>query len=131
VGWRYDRFFENVPIDEMKSIYSSCDILLKMSRVEGFFGPPMEAMACDCAVVVGKVTGYDEYIVNGDNALVVEQGDISGAQKAVKRLMDDSTLREKLIMNGYKTAKEWNWDHSIDLLEKVIVNIKRNKLENS
>jgi len=31
-----------------------------------------------------------------------------------------SEFRKKLIQNGYKTAKEWNWNHSIDLLEKVI-----------
>lgn len=119
-GWKCDRFFENVPIDEMKNIYSSCDILLKMSRVEGFFGPPMEAMTCGCAVVTGKVSGYDEYIVDGENALVVEQGDVDGAQKAIERLMSDVSLREKLITNGYKTVQEWNWDRSIDLLEKAI-----------
>lgn len=120
VGWKYDRYFESVPIDEMKKIYSSCDIFLKMSRIEGFFGPPMEAMACGCAAVVGKVTGYDEYIIDGENALVVEQRDIDGAQKAIKRLMNNTVLREKLIKNGYKTAQEWSWNRSIDLLEEVV-----------
>jgi hypothetical protein len=43
--WRCDRSFEQVPMSEMRRIYSSCDILLKLSRVEGFFGPPMEMMA--------------------------------------------------------------------------------------
>ena len=119
-GWRYDKFFENVSINEMKNIYSSCDIFLKMSRIEGFFGPPMEAMACGCAVVVGKVTGYDEYIVDGYNALVVEQSDVEGAKKAVERLMNDDNLRKRFIENAHQTAKEWNWNHSIDLLEKVI-----------
>ena len=122
--WRYDRFFENVPFDKMNEIYSSCDIFLKMSRVEGFFGPPMEAMACGCAVVVGKVTGYDEYIVDGENALVVEQGDVEEARKAVQRLIDNPDLRNKLIENGYKTAKQWDWDRSIDMLEKVIAGEK-------
>ncbi len=118
--WRYDRFFENVPMREMKDIYSSCDIFLKMSYMEGFFGPPMEAMACGCAVVVGKVTGYDEYIVDGTNALVVEQGNVSGAKRAVEKLMQNESLRQQLIDGGYKTAKEWNWNRSMDLLEKVI-----------
>lgn len=119
-NWRYDKFFENVPIEKMRDIYSSCDIFLKMSYMEGFFGPPMEAMACGCAVVVGKVTGYDEYIKNEYNALVVEQGDVKNAKKAVQRLIDDKVLREQLIENGYKTSKEWSWNKSIKLLEKVI-----------
>lgn len=123
-NWRYDKFFENVPLNQMREIYTSCDIFLKMSYMEGFFGPPMEAMACGCAVVVGKVTGYDEYIVDGYNALVVEQGDVEGARKAVERLMRDFDLRKRLIENGQKTAKEWSWDRSIDLLEKVIAGEK-------
>jgi len=119
-GWRYDKFFESVPFEKMKEIYSSCDIFLKMSRVEGFFGPPMEAMACGCAVVVGKVTGYEEYIEHEKNALVVEMGDIDAAKKSVERLIKDKELKEKLIHNGYATVKNWNWEHSNKLLEELI-----------
>ncbi len=110
--WRCDRFFEAVPFDEMRKIYSSCDIFLKMSRVEGFFGPPMEAMACGCSVVVGKVTGYDEYIVNEFNALVVEQGDINSAKSAVERLIKDKLLRSSLIQAGFDTVTQWSWNRS-------------------
>ena len=84
----------------------------------------MEAMACGCAVVVGKVTGYDEYIDDGYNALVVEQGDVIGARKAVVQLVTDVRLRETLIANGLKTATEWNWDRSVDALEAVIMGTK-------
>ena len=65
----------------------------------------MEAMACGSAVVVGKVTGYDEYIQNEHNALVVEQSDVKGAKEVVNRLMNDKNLRNKLVENGHKTAK--------------------------
>ena len=118
--WKFDRFFENVPFDKMNEIYSSCDIFLKMSRIEGFFGPPMEAMACGCAVVVGKVTGYDEYIVNEKNALVVEMGDVDGAKKAIHGLINNNELREVLISGGYKTVKEWTWSKSSSMLEEII-----------
>lgn len=118
--WRYDRFFEDVPYDKMREVYASCDVFLKMSRIEGFFGPPMEAMACGCAVVVSEVTGFDEYIVNEENALVVKMRDIEGAKRAVSKLLEDKDLRQRLIESGYKTAREWNWNYSIGLLEKVI-----------
>jgi len=117
---RADRCLSKVPIYEMKKYYSSCDVFLKMSRVEGFFGPPLEAMACGCAVVVAKCTGYDEYIVAGQNALVVETGDVNGAKQAVDRLLIDKGLRKKLINNGYKTSMDWSWERSINLLERMI-----------
>ncbi|HEY9766865.1 MAG TPA: glycosyltransferase family 4 protein, partial [Chroococcales cyanobacterium] len=118
-GWRCDRFFEAVPMVEMKRIYSSCDVLLKMSRVEGFFGPPLEMMACGGTAVVSKVTGYDEYIVDGVNALVVEQGDVEGARTAVKKLIEDPKLRLRLSEEGAKTAACWRWEPTIDTLESL------------
>lgn len=117
-GWRCDRFFEAVPMAEMKRIYSSCDVLLKMSRVEGFFGPPLEIMACGGSAVVAKVTGYDEYIVDGHNALVVEPGDVAGARAAIQRLIDDPALRARLVDEGAKTAWQWRWDPTVDTLEQ-------------
>jgi glycosyltransferase involved in cell wall biosynthesis len=117
--WKCDRFFEKVPMEKMKEVYSSCDILLKLSRVEGFFGPPMEMMACGGTAVVGDVTGHDEYIIDGYNALVVPLGDISAAHLALKRLISDPKLRARLIENGRKTADQWKWEPTIDILEKV------------
>lgn len=116
-NWKCDRFFEHVPMQDMRRIYSSCDILLKLSRVEGFFGPPMEMMACGGAVVVGRVTGSDEYINDGENALVVDPLDIKAATAAVQRLIDDRELRDRLVQAGQRTAREWGWEPSIDILE--------------
>jgi glycosyltransferase involved in cell wall biosynthesis len=116
-NWKCDRFFEQVPMTEMKKIYSSCDILLKLSRVEGFFGPPMEMMACGGVVVVGRVTGYDEYIVDGYNAIVIDPLDVTSATDAVQNLISNKTIYDNLVENGKKTAHEWAWETSIDTLE--------------
>lgn len=125
-GWRCDRFFEYIPMLEMRRIYSSCDILLKLSRVEGFFGPPMEMMACGGVSVVGKVTGYDEYIEDGVNALVVNPEDIEGARAAVQMLIEDQGLRNRLIEGGEKTASQWDWESSIDILENYYFDLLAN-----
>lgn len=117
--WKCDVFFEKVPMGQMNQIYSSCDILVKLSRVEGFFGPPLEMMACGGTCVVADVTGYDEYIVDNYNALVVKIGDVEGAKQAVKKLIEDTELRQRLTANGRKTAEEWRWEPSIDTLEEL------------
>ena len=119
-NWRCDRFFEAVSFDKMRKIYSSCDIFLKMSRVEGFFGPPLESMACGCAVVVSKVTGWDEYIVENENALVVDHADIRSARSAVNQLINDKALRDRLIQNGCATVKNWSWRSSLDAMLAVV-----------
>lgn len=121
--WKCSRFFEQVPMTEMRRIYSSCDILLKLSLVEGFFGPPMEMMACGGTVVVGKVTGYDEYIEDEVNALVVDPFQPQQATQAIRRLINDGSLRAKLRENGRQTAMRWLWEPSIDILERYYLDM--------
>lgn len=118
-GQRCDRFFGKVPMQEMRRIYASCDIFLKLSRVEGFFGPPLEMMACGAgAVVVGAVSGHDEYVRHEENALVVPLGDVIAARAAVQRLIEDRELREMLIAGGLRTAAEWPWEPTVETLEQ-------------
>lgn len=121
--WKIDRFFERVPMTEMGSIYRSCDIFVKMSRVEGFFGPPLEAMACDCAVAVAEVSGFDEFIVHGENALVAPMGDVSTMRRNVTRLIEDASLRRLLVQNGRETAKAWGWDASFTAMERFVARL--------
>ena len=118
--WHCDRFFEKVPMQDMRKIYSSCDILLKLSKVEGFFGPPLEMMACGGVSVVAKVTGYDEYIVDGYNALVTESGNITKTKKLLKKLITDQKLYKKLQSNSQKTVKEMSWNNAVNLLKNSI-----------
>lgn len=118
-SWKIDRYFHGVPMVQMKHIYSSCDILLKMSTVEGSFGPPLEMMACGGVCVVCEVTGVDEAIMPGENALVVAQGDIKGAREAVERLLRDRSLRQKLIERGKETVRRLDWEKSVDLLADI------------
>jgi O-antigen biosynthesis protein len=118
--WHCDRFFEKVPMLDMPKIYSSCDILLKLSKVEGFFGPPLEMMACGGVPIVAKVTGYDEYIIDGYNALVTESGNISKTKKILKKLIDDKILYNTLQANSQKTVQKMDWDNTIKKLENEI-----------
>ncbi|WP_434687181.1 glycosyltransferase family 4 protein [Pseudanabaena minima] len=115
--WKIDRFFYKVDFSQMKRIYSSCDILVKLSNVEGFFGPPLEMMACGGVCIVSDVTGYDEYIVDEYNALVIPNGDTELARQALKRLIENKDLYKRLQINGRITADSMQWDHSIDKLE--------------
>ena len=107
----------------MPAIYRSCDILLKLSSVEGFFGPPLEMMACGGTAVVSRVTGFDEYIRDGENALVVEIDDKAGAIAALKKLVQDHDLRKRLSKNGIKTAESMSWSSRTPLFAQAITEL--------
>ena len=118
--WRCERFFERVPIDDMPKIYSSCDILLKMSTVESFAYPPLEMMACGGVPVILRVSGIEEYAIHEENCLIIEHAEEATA--AVRRLLEDAVLRKRLSDNGLKTARAWEWCHSADAFEEVLRN---------
>jgi len=107
------RVFSRVPMNVTPEVYRSCDILIKLSTVEGMFGPPLEIFHCGGTAIVFDVTGHDEYIVDGQNACVVRRGDMDGVVATLRRLLDDQAELAKLKAGAQKTAKAWaSWDES-------------------
>lgn len=120
-----DRIFSKVPVDQVPSIYRSCDVLVKLSYVEGMFGPPLEMFHCGGTAIVYDVTGHDEYIIHNENALVVKTDDENSVVAYLRQLAKDRDLLEKLKKGALQTAKDWvNWDtasqHFGEALEKLI-----------
>lgn len=107
------RVFSRVPMNVTPEIYRSCDILVKLSTVEGMFGPPLEIFHCGGTAIVFDVTGHDEYIVDGQNACVVRRGDMDGVVTMLLRLLNDRTELARLQAGALQTAEAWaSWDES-------------------
>ncbi|TXH29807.1 MAG: glycosyltransferase [Elusimicrobia bacterium] len=118
--WQAARVFKKVKFEDMTPSYASCDIIVKLSTVEGVFGPPLEMFACGGTAVVSNVSGYDEYIVDGQNALVVAMDDEEGAVDALSRLVSDAGLRQRLSAAALQTARAWDWDQQTPIFAKVL-----------
>lgn len=119
-SWRCNRFFEKVNLNQMRGIYSSCDILLKLSKVESFCLPALEMMACGGIPVVAKVNGVNEFLVNGYNGFIVQQGDLQTAKICVKNLIQDKELRKTMALNASETAEKWYWKNTLKDLPRFL-----------
>jgi glycosyltransferase involved in cell wall biosynthesis len=107
------RVFSRVPMNVTPEIYRSCDILVKLSTVEGMFGPPLEIFHCGGTAIVFDVTGHDEYIVDGENACVLPRGDMDGVVTTLRRLLKNRTELTRLQAGALQTAEAWSsWDES-------------------
>lgn len=107
------RVFSRVPMQQTASIYRACDILIKLSTVEGMFGPPLEAFHCGGTSIVFDVTGHDEYIVDGVNARVVQRGDMDGVVEALRELLQDRKQLLHLKSGALETAAKWpSWEEA-------------------
>jgi glycosyltransferase involved in cell wall biosynthesis len=102
-----DQVFEKVPFTEMAAIYSQVDVFVKMSRVEGMFGPPLEAFHYGTPGIFSKVTGFDEYIRDRHNSLVVEIDDFIQVEHHLSQIISDPDLFSRLSANALETARNW------------------------
>lgn len=115
------RVYSRVAITETPPIYRSCDVIVKLSYVEGMFGPPLEMFHCGGTAIVYAVTGHDEYIVHGKNALVLAPGDEESVVAALRRLERDRGLLAELKAGAIRTAEEWpSWEASSILFERAL-----------
>lgn len=106
-----DRLFSCIPIQETPAVYRACDVLVKLSYVEGMFGPPLEMFHCGGTSIVYDVSGHDEYIRDNENAIVCRTDDEQAVIRALNRLKDDAGLLARLKRGAAATAAQWpDWD---------------------
>lgn len=77
------------------------------SRYEGFGLPPLEAMRLGTPAIVSAAGALPE--VCGEAALVVPPGDAVALADALKRVIDDRTLCERLSQLGRERAARFTW----------------------
>jgi glycosyltransferase involved in cell wall biosynthesis len=120
-GLGVDRFLTGLSHAEMAGLYAESDVLLKLSSVEGMFGPPLEAFHKGATCVVAPVTGHDEYVVHGWNALVADWDDPNGTARLLDLLARDRRLLTFLRANALDTARAWpGWEQQGQLMAMAL-----------
>lgn len=91
LGWRTDR----------AALLRACDICVFASRVEPFGTVFAQAWAERTPVIVSDADGPRQFCRDGEDCLMVPKNDASALAAAIKRMLSDGALREKLTCNGY------------------------------
>jgi glycosyltransferase involved in cell wall biosynthesis len=117
LGVAVDHVVGPVSHREMAGLYADSDVVLKLSRVEGMYGPPLEGFHMGATCVTTEVTGHEEYIEHGRNALVVDWDDRTGTTRQLELLGRDRRLLHELRCNALQTAHGWpGWDQSTQFM---------------
>ena len=125
-GVQADRVLGPVSQTEMARLYGEADVLVKMSRVEGMYGPPLEAFHMGATVVTTEVTGHDEYVEHGWNGLVCDWDDPHGAARLLDLLARDRRLLHLLRYNALRTARSWPaWEQAGQVMAAALLAIHR------
>ena len=70
----------------------------------------LEAMAAGCAVVASRMPGIDAAVVDRASGLLVPPGDAGALAGALRELLDDTAMRDRLSAAGATRAEEFSVD---------------------
>jgi glycosyltransferase involved in cell wall biosynthesis len=120
------------PQDQIRLLYSKCDVWLCGSRSEGFYLPMLEAMACRCPVVSTRVGGPIDTVMDAVNGFLVEIEDASGLAASTLKVLQLSDADWQLMSDAaLLTATHYSWDDAADRLENTLLRLANQHLENS
>jgi glycosyltransferase involved in cell wall biosynthesis len=101
------RFVSGLGEDELVALFRSAEVAVVPSLYEGFSIPAVEAMACATPLVATTAGALPEVVgPDGECALHVPPGDAEALAAALRRLLDDAGLRERLGANGRRRVLE-------------------------
>ena len=80
-------------------------------RGESFGMVLLEAMAAGCALVASDLDGHRNVATDGTDALLTPVGDAPALAKALRRVLDEAPLRERLVAGGRRRADELSMTH--------------------
>ena len=96
-----------VTAEDLRILYQAASVMLFPSFEEGFGLPVLEAMANGLPVVASETSSLPE--VGGEAALYVDPHDTRDIADNVRRAVEDSELRERMIQQGLARAREFSW----------------------
>lgn len=122
-GWFYEKVFKTVRqlgLDkeviftgfvsekDLCCLYNGAEIFVFPSLYEGFGLPPLEAMSCGTPVICSNVSSLPE-VVGNDAAILIDPMDLNGWTESMSKVLNDSSLRSKMIDKGLEQAKLFSW----------------------
>jgi glycosyltransferase-like protein len=96
--------------EELPLWYQAADAFVFPSRKEGWGLAVLEAMASGLPVVATDIPVFREYLVPGQDALLVPPGQPASLAGAMRRLTTDARLRAGLRLAGPRVAGRFRWD---------------------
>jgi glycosyltransferase involved in cell wall biosynthesis len=107
----------------LRACYRGGRVLALSSYHETFGMPMLEAMACGTPVIASQSSALPE--IAGNAALYAPPNDADAWAKALRTIVDDAALRERLSAHGLRHAHQYSWDESARRHLQVFADVAR------
>ncbi len=114
----HTRFYAYV--EELEAFYNAAEVMVMPSTYEPFGMVAIESMACGTPAVVTDRGGLRDFLVDGQDALIVDPLDIQALAEAILKLLKDKGLYDEISRKGYEKAHSmFTWE----MIAKSTLNI--------
>jgi phosphatidylinositol alpha-1,6-mannosyltransferase len=128
------KFVGFIPEEKKVEYYQACDIYVMPSKsdeqtgdVEGFGLTYLEANACGKPVVGSRQGGCPEAVADGIGGLLVDPEKPDEITDALRRLLKDDALYNRMAAAGLKRARQdFSWESSCRKLERLYLDRTHN-----
>ena len=113
-------FLGRVSDERLRLLFSSCDLFVLPSRLEGLGIVLLEAMAAGKPIVAAKVGGIPEIVQSGQNGILVEPDNDGALAQAIIQFISDKALSGSIGENNARIARsQYNWQSAAQKTEQV------------
>jgi len=106
--------------NDVEKAYMESSLFVLSSRFEGFGMVLTEAMACGLPVVSFDCPwGPRSIITDGEDGLLVENGNVEALADGLSKLMGDDALRHRMAANGIKNVQRFSIEYIAECWKKL------------
>jgi glycosyltransferase involved in cell wall biosynthesis len=105
--------------------YQRSNIFLFPSRHEGMPNAVLEAMASGLPVIASHIAGNEELVVDGETGLLFPSEDVDSLRTALRKLLTDATLRQKMGNASRRHMEEnYSWESTARQYELLLEQVQ-------
>ena len=122
LGLRRAEIRANISHEEKLRLLARAKTLVYTSTREGWGQTILEAAACKTPAIAYNVPGLRDAVKHMETGVLVAPGNTEQLANAIKLLLIDNNLRNRLADNAYRYAQRFNW---VTTATKILEIIKR------
>lgn len=100
------RFLPYVSQPDLWREYAKSQVMVSISTHDGSPNSLLEAMALGCFPICGKIESIQEWIVDGENGLLVDSCDPSALANAILQALENAELRSAAAIRNTQLIRE-------------------------
>ena len=121
-------FLGHVTNEDLKILYSACQLFIFPSIYEGFGLPALEAMHCGAPVIASNTSSIPEVV--GFEPALFDPMSVDDISNKMLEVITDKDFRNKLIDNAHLRVHKFSWDETAKLAINEFEKLHLNSIKN-